>query len=184
MVSERRVIADPLDSDLYEKHFDMLGQIAANMPKGFEADFECRPGKQSKYIGDKYIVTRDESRDSDQTGVETFVVYDAIETLRIVPAQSETKEQVRIDEDELDDDITKAKFENTFEKEFPDVAKDDYEVLCYDEDGKKSLNLRIYDTAKARSSAFARQVEAMMARFGCEDVERVDVSDEPDWATW
>lgn len=25
MVSERMVIADPLDSDLYEKHFDVLG---------------------------------------------------------------------------------------------------------------------------------------------------------------
>jgi hypothetical protein len=65
MVSERRVIADPLDSDLYEKHFDVLGQIAANMPKGFEADFDCKPGKQSKYIGNKYIVAKEESRNSD-----------------------------------------------------------------------------------------------------------------------
>ena len=65
MVSERRVMADPLDSDLYEKHFDVIGQIAANMPKGFVADFDCRPGKSSRYIGDKYIVAKDETRDSD-----------------------------------------------------------------------------------------------------------------------
>ena len=44
MVSERMIMEDPLDSDLYEKHLDLLGQLAANMPKGFEADFGCRPG--------------------------------------------------------------------------------------------------------------------------------------------
>ena len=35
MVSERRIMFDPLDSNFYEKHFDVIGQIAANMPKGF-----------------------------------------------------------------------------------------------------------------------------------------------------
>jgi hypothetical protein len=91
-----------------------------------------------------------------------YIVYDAIETLRILPAQGEAKECAEINEGELDDDIMKAKFENAFEKAFPDIAKDDYEVLCYDEDGRKSLNLRVYDAGKAHSQEFGRSVENMM----------------------
>lgn len=92
-----------------------------------------------------------------------YIVYDAIETLRILPAQGEAKECAEINEGELDDDdITKAGFENVFEKAFPDIAKDDYEVLCYDEDGRKSLNLRVYDAGKAHSQEFGRSVETMM----------------------
>jgi len=91
MVSERRIMADPLDSDMYDEHFEALGQIAANMPKGFEADFECKPGKQTKYIGDKYVVAKEEERESGQAGVEAYVFYDAIETLRIVSVDSGAK---------------------------------------------------------------------------------------------
>ena len=75
-------------------------------------------------------------------------------------------------------------FSAKVQAEFPELGQNDYEILCYEEDGEVTFAFRVYDKNLAHSPEFKARIEKLMSDYGCINIEQTDLPDEPDWTTW